>query len=226
MENESIIDTLEYTKSQIERITDQISIGKLAKVELKNILENLRSVLDYLSGDILSSLKRKTKSIKLPDKVYFPYGQRENHFKKSIKRNLPSLKEEIPEIYNLLRNIQPFVSNDNWVVDLCSLTNDAKHNQLSKTINKKSIMTRIGRSFKISGAHNVFKNNYENGRKLDDVVTDESGMPHVIKANSFNTSFIVENRIRFEGKEIEVLPFLLKCHTNILQLTKKIKVFI
>src|SRR5450631_557836 len=48
------------------------------------------------------------------------------------------LPEHLPAVHTLVQDIQPFKCGDPWLVDLCGLTNDAKHNNLSKTENKKS----------------------------------------------------------------------------------------
>lgn len=107
MHNQDIKELLEHTQKEISSISEQAKIGTIDKVALKNTLENLRSVLDYAAKDIQRKLKDIAKS-KIPEKVYFPYGQRENHFKKSVDRNLPSLLAHLPTIYTLVQNIQPF----------------------------------------------------------------------------------------------------------------------
>lgn len=129
MHNKDIQDLLEHTQNEITSISELAQKGTIKKVVIKNTLENLRSILDYAAQDIKVELKRHNKN-GVPDKIYFPYGQRENHFKKSIKDNLPGLPKHLPVLHALIQDMQPFKCGDSWLVDLCGLTNDAKHNNL------------------------------------------------------------------------------------------------
>ncbi len=91
MKNDDIRHLLEHSEAEIQSIGKSINEGEVNKISVKNTLENLRSVLDYLAKDILIKLKSNPKNRTLPEKIYFPYGQKENHFKNSISRNLPPL---------------------------------------------------------------------------------------------------------------------------------------
>ncbi|MBJ6888880.1 hypothetical protein [Vibrio cholerae] len=222
MYNEDIKELLEHSKKEVNAIAEQSKQGTINKIAVKNVLENLRSILDYHSQDILNVLKAKVSNKKLPNKVYFPYGQKENHFKISVKNNLPSLNEVLPEAYQLLESIQPFKSKDNWVVDLCSLTNEAKHNNLSKTKKQKSVSIRQGNFIHIDGATNVvLENNYVNGQRLDDVYVNNNHEVRIVK-HSGTTLITENNKIKFDGKEIEVAPFLRQCHSKIEQFSSEL----
>ncbi|MFM2058400.1 MAG: hypothetical protein RLY71_2785 [Pseudomonadota bacterium] len=217
MVNQDIKNLLSHTKNEIECLKKQAQTGEINKIPLKNTLENLRSILDYHGKDI--SCKLKEKRVVIPDKIYFPYGQRENHFKKSIDKNLPKLKDLNNCLYTVIENEQPFKSHDNWIVDLCLLTNEAKHNHLSKTESQKSIVIRQGNSIHIEGGRNiVLYNNYANGVRLDDVYVNNNGNVNVVKHSG--TTLVIENRkIMFHGKSVEVIPFLGRCHEKITTLT-------
>ncbi|KJR27824.1 hypothetical protein [Vibrio sp. S234-5] len=222
MYNEDIKELLEHSKNEVNAIAEQSKQGTINKIAVKNVLENLRSILDYHSQDILNVLKAKVSNKKSPNKVYFPYGQKENHFKNSVKNNLPSLNEVLPEAYQLLESIQPFKSKDNWVVDLCSLTNEAKHNNLSKTKKQKSVSIRQGNFIHIDGATNVvLENNYVNGQRLDDVYVNNNHEVRIVK-HSGTTLITENNKIKFDGKEIEVAPFLRQCHSKIEQFSSEL----
>lgn len=220
MVNPDINALLTHTKSEIESLKKQANNSEINKIALKNILENLRSILDYHSKDV--SCKLKEKQVPISDKVYFPYGQRENHFKKSIDKNLPKLKELNDSLYAVIENEQPFKSHDNWIVDLCSLTNEAKHNHLSKTENQKTVSIRQGNFINIEGGRNIIlSNNYANGVRLDDVFVNNNGDVNIVK-HSGTTLVIENNRILFDGKAVEVIPFLDRCHEKIATLTNRI----
>jgi len=216
MHNLDIQELLEHTQNEISTISEQSIKGTINKVSLKNTLENLRSVLDYSAQDMQSKLKTLT-SNKIPEKVYFPYGQRENHFKKSVTRNLPKLSEHMPSIYSLVNGMQPFKSGDPWLVDLCGLTNDVKHNNLSKTENKKSRTIHQGGMPLVKvgeGTQVTLSGNRVNGVLQDDVFIDSDGTT-TIRPVSGQTLIIENNKIQFQGKQIEIVPFLETCHNNL-----------
>ena len=85
MHNNDITELLEHCATEINNLSEQAKIGAINKITVKNTLENLRSILDYMAQDILTKLKQNNN--KLPNKVYFPYGQKENHFKRSVNKN-------------------------------------------------------------------------------------------------------------------------------------------
>lgn len=225
MLNEDIYELFEHAKNEISSISVQANNGTINKVALKNTLENLRSILDYVAQDIRDKLKsKKGKSIK--EKVYFPYGQRENHFLKSVDSNLPSLSQCCPKIYTLVESIQPFISGDSWLVDLCGLTNDAKHNALSKIENQKSNTIYQGGvpmgTFG-SGCEINMWGNTVNGVRQDDVQIRSDGTI-TIRPISGQTFFIENNKILFHGKKIEVVPFLNKCYKNLSQFIEQLTI--
>ncbi len=100
-------------------------------LQIKHILEDLRSTLDYIAIDIYSKYNKKTKS-----KIYFPYvkeGKTEEVFDKYFNSNLPNVKENNIKIYEIIKNIQPFTGKL-WLSELMILTNNIKHVELK--INK------------------------------------------------------------------------------------------
>ena len=192
MHNDDIKQLLEHCDTEIKIISDQVKKGDINKVSLKNILENLRSALDYLAKDILYKLKSDPKNKALSEKIYFPYGQKENHFKKSVQRNLSPLKQCEPKIYDLLEGIQPFKSKNNWVVELCLLTNSAKHNNLSKTESKKTTVVEQKGIARIEGGSNIeMSHNYVNGVRQDDVFINDKGEASIVKHSG--TTLITTN---------------------------------
>lgn len=217
MHNIDIQSLLEHTQNEITSISKLARNGTINKVNVKNTLENLRSILDYAAQDIQVELKCRNKN-KVPDKVYFPYGQKENLFKISIQKNLPGLSEHLSAVHTLVQNMQPFKCGDPWLVDLCGLTNDAKHNNLSKTENKKSTVIHQGGVPLVEIGGEVTKlvmtGNRVNDVLQDDVYIDGDGKI-TIKLVSGQTLITENNKIHFQGKQIEVAPFLDKCHENL-----------
>ncbi len=103
------------------------------RVQVKNMMENLRSALDYMAHDIYESF---CKSIRLaagkpdPCNIYFPYAKSEQDFNSRINSTLPGLQSQSSVVFNLLHSIQPFKCNNTWLYDLCSVLNKNKHERL------------------------------------------------------------------------------------------------
>lgn len=228
MKNIYQIDIDELLEHSLERIKSLNTSTKISKVEVKNILENLRSSLEYTAQYINSSLSQKKQ------KLYFPYAITEKDFLNSINRNLTNLKNENSRIYNLIESLQPFKCNEFWLIDLCNATNIAKHSKAldienQSTIEKKIIgimsdgAKLIGGS--LSNADITFSGNYINGKRMDDVHIGNSEIT-VLKKGEVSVEFnfeIVENKkIIIKDVQQDLLPFLTKCHSKIHDFTKTI----
>jgi len=103
------------------------------RIKVKNLMENLRSILDYTARDIYESACRPHRE-KLnkpnPRNIYFPYGRYEEDFKSSITNSLPDLEVLCQPIYKIIKEVQPFVSSNPWICDLCTINNENKHDRL------------------------------------------------------------------------------------------------
>ncbi len=103
------------------------------RVPVKNLMENLRSTLDYMAHDIYESCCQSARTASGqpdPKNIYFPYGKTEADFKAGIGSSLPDLDTHAPEIYKILLSIQPFVCGDTWLCDFCVILNEKKHDHL------------------------------------------------------------------------------------------------
>ena len=131
------ISTLEDSYEQARSEDENKSISRPL---VKSSLEHLRSILEYSAQDIWHSYNTE------PRRLYFPYGKKASNFKSSSQNNLPKLKIEKPTIYCLIESLQPYKSNDDWLIDLCTQTNFNKHNQLSRQerVNSSNSTTDVG----------------------------------------------------------------------------------
>jgi len=103
------------------------------RVPVKNLMENLRSALDYMAHDIYESCCQSARTASGqpdPRNIYFPYGKTEADFKAVVGSSLPDLATFAPDIYKILLSIQPFVCGDTWLCDLCIILNEKKHDHL------------------------------------------------------------------------------------------------
>lgn len=104
------------------------------RIKVKNLMENLRSILDYAARDVYDDIckpHRQKLGKHNPRNIYFPYGRTEDDFKSSITNSLPDLEVLSNQIFGLMRSVQPFVSNNPWLCDLCSINNENKHDRLT-----------------------------------------------------------------------------------------------
>lgn len=98
-------------------------------LEIKHILEDLRSILDYMAVDI----HKKYCPFHKIKKIYFLYSnenENETNFVSKINKNFPGLYENYPEIYDILSSVQNFKDKSNWIIKLNDLANEVKHNEL------------------------------------------------------------------------------------------------
>lgn len=219
MYTEDIRILLNSCSEEVSALRAQALAGALNPVHVKNFLENLRSALDYSASDLATRMAQITSST-VNSKVYFPYGARENHFKKSVARNLPQLQTIFPKVFIVLESAQRFKSHDGWLVDLCDLTNEVKHNNLAKTEELKWPTIRQPGGVHVSGPGAIMRGNYGPDGPLDDVMPDAEG--NVCVSGNGQTWVTVENKIIFRGQSIEVVPFLEKCTSKLIQLTTDI----
>ncbi|MEN5305287.1 hypothetical protein [Pseudomonas sp. TWI628] len=107
------------------------------RVQVKAAIECIRSALEYTAQDIWRSYTKKQNS------VYFPYGEDLSSFQKGVKKNLPDVDVQAPELYRLIESLQPHACGDNWVYQLCKASNYNKHNGLSEQVRKNSQSNRL-----------------------------------------------------------------------------------
>ncbi len=99
------------------------------QVKIKNFLENLRSILDYLAHFLHDTYTNCNRS----HKIYFPFGKTEKNFEENFKKNLHNINFKFK---NLIRSIQPFTQE--WVDKFLKLVNEKKHRRLTPQIRKES----------------------------------------------------------------------------------------
>ena len=135
MKNKESIDALiQDVDETIQKIKNKHNTNKVNEIfdikdviDLKRILENLRTCLDYLAVDI------HKKTLNSGKKVYFPIANSINDFQNQIKNYFGDLETQDYEVYNLLLSLQTFHNGSNWLTDFSKLVNIIKHNNFFKT---------------------------------------------------------------------------------------------
>lgn len=95
------------------------------KVLIKNILENLRSCLDYLAHDVF---ELHCAGSRKPDRLYFPIRPTNNEFQSAVARDFPGLQGVAPAVYGILEAVQPYHAP--WLGQFNKLNNHNKHQDL------------------------------------------------------------------------------------------------
>ncbi|OBS04809.1 hypothetical protein BAX55_16010 [Acinetobacter baumannii] len=222
MRKEAIDDLLIETNELIEIIR---TYRKISKPKVKSIFEHLRSVLEYLAQDINDKLSSPSK------RLYFPYGNTLENFENSIKKNLPLLRKELPDIYLEIKKIQNFSINDDWLLKLCKITNEAKHNNAINVKHDEEIVKEVQLNInemniaRISGkARNiVFKNVKIGGKDIESLVINEGNIEMDDMDNSpLNFKITKDRKILIGDELLDLFPFLDKCISSIKSLIFKI----
>lgn len=120
------------------------------RIPVKNLMENLRSALDYIAHDIYEIICQPDKIANgLSDSrtIYFPYAQNISNFASSVGLSLPNLSSLSPNVYSLVESIQPFKCGDSWLYDLCRILNENKHDRLVPQERKET------GTYTVSGQH-------------------------------------------------------------------------
>lgn len=107
------------------------------RIPVKNLMENLRSALDYMAHDIYDGCCKSFRAAtgkSDPRNIYFPYGRTDQDFRAGLGSSLPDLQTQNLGVYQLVESIQPFRSKDSWLYDLCSILNENKHDKLTAQV--------------------------------------------------------------------------------------------
>ncbi|RMH34230.1 MAG: hypothetical protein D6690_11080 [Nitrospirae bacterium] len=98
-------------------------VSEELKVDIKNVLENLRSCLDYVARDVHEKYVDGD-----PGRLYFPIRSSVKDFEQAMAKNYGGVKTTAPGIYAVFEKVQPF--NDPWLGTFNRLNNDNKHENL------------------------------------------------------------------------------------------------
>ena len=124
-----------------ESITSDVEV---LRVDLKNLLENHRSALEYVAHYMAERCSPQPR----PRDVRFPVGSSSDNsatFTQKLNRWFPGLALSRPALTEYLIEIQPF-NSDQWLHRLSELTNFNKHHSLSVWESSifQSLIIRVG----------------------------------------------------------------------------------
>ena len=212
---------LTQIKSTYEQSLREKNIPASLQIDVKNVMENLRSCLDYMAQDIVENLivpHRISSGLSDLKRVYFPYGKDKQSFDRSVSRNLPDVEAIAPSVHALIESIQPHSCGSTWLYDFCSILNENKHNSLSPQERKKRQTYKVGRKgagpaiSAPAGAIKAPPGAISIGRAP--VVFDpNSGIP--LQTPSLDVSVTTWVSFVFQGTDVQVYPLLATSTENI-----------
>ena len=128
-----------------ESLSDK-SVRPALLVEIKNLMENLRSALDYVAVALFTKCGQSNRA---DPKIYFPYateGQTLLEFRNAnrIDLSIPGLSNKRPDIVAKLESYQAFADPKNaWLPRFMDLNNENKHQQLDPQVRKEAKELKI-----------------------------------------------------------------------------------
>jgi hypothetical protein len=230
MKRESSVNELMVESEELLTVIDGLyrsaetseEIASVAKPKVKSCLEHLRSSLEYIAQD----LSEVTSSGKTPRNVYFPYGKDKSLFSKSIGKNLPELDAKFRD---KIESIQPHSCGDKWLLHLCKVTNDHKHDQLQEQIrvNSSESMTVLGGGAAAVDGSGVIHMGGAiiNGKKMPDdyVLTADKPINDLQQGHTVSVERKYEwVKFVIKGTDIDVLDLLKKSQKNIQEFSSEI----
>lgn len=148
MRGKSIAALLVKAKEQLAKIESeynaclkQKNIKDELKIDIKNLLENLRSVLDYLAHDIRET---HCPTAKKDARFYFPILPDAPTFVRQVNQWFPGLQTAKPDLWEYLESVQPYKKKDNaWFGTFNQLNNENKHQDLVEQTRKETNQIRV-----------------------------------------------------------------------------------
>ncbi len=187
------------------------------KIKIKNLCENLRSVLDYLAHDIRETKCSKPKET---DRFYFPILPDKKQFESKMMEWFPGLDSAAPDLWSYLESIQPYHgAQTEWLGQFNRVNNENKHSALveqTKTETERVRASSSGGSVEWS-PQNV---RFGNGVSILGVPVDPSTqlpVPHP----SIDVKRVVWVDFRFEGIGKSALGLLKQATDGIGQIASK-----
>jgi hypothetical protein len=118
------------------------------KVQIKGILENLRSPLDYLAVAVTERYGTPSAGM-----IYYPLAQSASDFTAQLNSKMPGVSAH-PLIADAFARHQPYLPTHGWLRELNQLTREQKHNRLSLQLVRESFTTKV--TEKATGASMVW----------------------------------------------------------------------
>ncbi|WP_158860528.1 hypothetical protein [Lunatibacter salilacus] len=192
------------------------------KLEVKSILQDYISILDYIAMDINEAGPNKN-----PRQIFFPLYDNEENFKKSAQGSWVGPMEILNiDLYNLILSIQPFVTGNPMLTELIKFNNLLKHRQLieiDRRTTKWGVVTTKGI---VAGGYNgKVTGNIVDGKKVPDIEIKE-GRVHKISPGDPEIGVRIEivdkETVSFDGHSRDLFQFLFFINEVVEDFSRKI----
>lgn len=201
-----------YKKSlELKEVSEEL------KIDIKNLCENLRSVLDYLAHEIIDSYCPNANP---NDRLYFPITRDKDSFENKMKKSYPDLEKNNKMLYNYLESIQPYQSADAaWLGKFVEIANENKHQNLLPQERKETRTVKVSRGQgSVSWGPGV---NFGKGVSVMEVPIDpNTQMP--IPNDLVTTEVTLWVDFRFSEVNESVLPLLKKALNGISEINRNV----
>lgn len=108
------------------------------KARIKNVLENQRSALEYLAKQLFADYGDSSSV-----QVYYPVADQPQQFNGIFNKYLPGVADKCPEIRDAIEARQGYQRGYEWVRHLVRLTNENKHEGLTRQFRAEMPVTLI-----------------------------------------------------------------------------------
>ena len=111
------------------------------KIDIKNLCENLRSVLDYLARETRALCARPLASNEI---LYFPMTASRTSFEGTMGTSFPGLENHNKPLWDFLESVQPYHGQSSeWLRAFNRLNNENKHNDLVEQTRSETEQIRV-----------------------------------------------------------------------------------
>lgn len=199
--------TFQDLKKQYDASLHEKVVREELKVDLKNIFENLRSVLDYLAHEIFDATCAGNK---IPARLYFPIRRSSQGFSEAIGKDFPGLQTSHPDVFKALEVIQPY--NNAWLGEFNDLNNANKHLNLTEQTRTETRRVRFSNAgASVSWGPGV---RFGSGVSIGGVRIDpQTQMP--VPNNTGKTEVTIWVDFKFSDNGRSVLPFIEESITKV-----------
>jgi len=127
-------------RAEYETSLSKQNIGASLLVDIKNIMENLRSALDFSAHGLFELYGASNRN---NPKIYFPYASLSQNLSEFRQNNrievcIPGISASRPDIVLKLESYQHFSSTNNkWLPLFMELNNENKHQQLTPQVKRE-----------------------------------------------------------------------------------------
>jgi hypothetical protein len=125
----------EYNDSLHDR-----SIQPNLRIDIKNLFENLRSILDYLAHDVR---ERYCSGANSKERFYFPVLPDKATFDTQVDRWFPGLRGSCPDLVAFLESVQPYQHDMEWLGYFNRVNNENKHGNLIEQTRSEWVETKV-----------------------------------------------------------------------------------